>query len=654
MQTVSHDDTVELILNALQKRWPNNYQSIIPYIEHLTKNGPACDPFTLLIGPVQSGKFLTINILMWIMVIKHGYHVSYVTKRLDIVRKDVLSKINKGLVKDLIDECCTNAGLTDEETRKYHIHTISGLHVVRSEQCTIPIFLMEDRNYANMISHLNRISHEKTLVIVDEVHEMYTDTSFNILNGGIEPGTTITNRHALHKLYDMCSSLPMFSMLGVTATPERVLVKDPICCVNKIFYLQPDAPVKGFEYYGYNQSELQNIEVFEHDGSYSDTVSKILDRKRNLLSETVAECKVIYICTCTYASDQEQIYAELMKKFGDRIHCKLLISDDTRRDNNIPKECVATSLTDFFDGRNLTDKICQTGALIVIARKTLAASATVKPDIGTECARTIDGIKYITCGITDQITNIASSIEDHMQKSRLFGWYPSGHKSTYWTPKSYFSDMLYGVNATHWSIINAYQLSTRLDSITTIKSSMTKVPKICAGKCPYKKVDQDISTFLSTTRPTFGRQINVDDTPDPSDGPVWTECNEQFVIYTITQVLRHQEVERFQTWMPNAVHIKTLQNMDTPPTETKKIRFYHWFGKVCSKHLVVNRAINYSTWQATLYRKVDASLKKSGSLIADDNKMLDADKMRKIETLLSPFIQLNKTPRRIVGLIRRQ
>jgi hypothetical protein len=647
---------ISAIEKAIKSRWPKNYSSVAPYIKHLDDG--SVDPFDLLNGAVQSGKFLTINILMWVLMVK-GYRVIYVTKRLDIVRKDVLSKINKGLIRDVIQQCCGDEGLGANETKRYQISTVGGLEMSESaarNQQTVPVFLMENVNYLRLLKHLNtQCNGVKTLVILDEVHELYSDTSFDILDGGLEPGLSVTNRHFLHKLYDMCRNVPTLSMLGVTATPERVLVKDPFCCVNNIFYLEPDAPVKGFKYYGYERSGLKNIDVEPMESTYTETVQAILDRPTQMLKSGSAEIKLVFICTSTFACDQAEILDEIKDSFGNQVHCKMLISDDTRRDNAIPKDYVVSSLSEFFDSKYLTDEICQNGALVLIARKTLAASATVKPVIGKTCEHIIDDVEYQCVGITDQLSHKASSIEDHMQKSRLFGWYPAGHKSTYWVPSSYINDMQYGVNQTHWGIIDNYNCQDRLESIRVVKSSMDEVTKVCAGKCPYRKTTSTVSLQVTSKIPKFGKSVvdpgsDVDTGSDSdaescildlSDGPVWIKRDNVYHIYTEARRLEHHQLDYFADWSANDTHNKVLRDMDTHSTTPviRQARFYDLFGAFCKKHLrVLQGDTYYSSWQAGMYKELSEELQTEGKAIADMD-IPDKDKQQQTENLLNDFAQ---------------
>lgn len=652
---MQNPEVIEAIIRAFQERWPNNYASIEPYIAHLTTTSTsggvsARDVFSLLMGEVQSGKFLTINILTWILVFKHGYHVTYMTKRLDIVRTDVLSKLHDGLIKQVVDQCCLDHGVL---SAKYQLDTVGGLALTEEksrESRVCPIFLMENINYLRLLEHLERNTGKKMLVIADEVHELFTDTSFDILDGGLRQGVTITNRHFLHKLYSMCTECRDLRMLGVTATPERALVKDPICCIDRIFYLTPDPPMEGFDYYGYNREGLQNVAVNEREETDVDTIHRILDRKPTVLNNGQCEIKVVYICTATYAADQALIYERIVKEFGDRVHCKMLISADTCRDNNIPAEYVTSSLAEFFNSSNLTDEICTNGALVLIARKTLAASATVKPEIGSSCARTIGRQQYTVVGITDQITGAGSSIEDHLQKSRLFGWYPNGHSSTYWVTEGYMADMQHGVNDTHRRIVDQYDCEQRLDSIRVVNSSMSKVRKICAGDCPYRCSGFSYVVVSSSRPPMYGHEVAPDEIEEDDavlglveDGPVWVEMNGSYLIYLRTKILGHTQIERFEDWQPAPFHALVLRDMIRHGKDKRKVtRFYDVFGRVIKETLKsIQGDTYYSTWQANLYKELNEDTVAAGKKIAENDTDFPTmgRKVREGKRLLAPWIQ---------------
>lgn len=648
---MQNPEVIDAIIRTFQERWPNNCASIEPYIAHLTGADETAldDVFSLLMGEVQSGKFLTINILTWILVFKHQYRVSYLTKRLDIVRTDVLGKLHNGLIKQVVDQCCSDHNV---DASMYQLDTIGGLALTAAksrERKVCPIFLMENVNYLRLLEHLQRNTREKMLVIADEVHELFTDTSFDILDGGLRQGSTITNRHFLHKLYSMCKETSGLRILGVTATPERTLVKDPLCCVDRVFYLTPDPPVKGFNYYGYNREGLQNVAVCERDDSDVDTINQILSRKTTVLNNGQHEIKVVYICTATYAADQAVIYERIVREFGDRVYCKMLISDDTRRDNDIPTEYVVSSLAAFFNGSNLTDEICTNGALVLIARKTLAASATVKPEIGSSCTRFVDGHQHTVVGITDQITGAGSSIEDHMQKSRLFGWYPAGHSSTYWVAAEYMADMQHGVNDTHRRIVDQYDCKHRLESIGTLVSSMSKVPRICAGECPYRRGGFGYVVVSSCGRPSYGEEVTTDELADDEtiqarieDGPVWVEADGSYLIYLQTRILNHAQIERFESWKPAPFHAQVLRNMVQHGKDKQKVtRFYDVFGKIIKETLKdIQGDTYYSSWQANLYKELDETTIAAGKKIAEDDTLHTMGlKVRAGKKLLASWIR---------------
>lgn len=405
--------------------------------------------------------------------------------------------------------------------------------------------------------------------------------------------------------------------------------------------------VQGFDYYGYTRAGLQNVQVNERGDTDVDTITEILDRKTTVLTDGQREIKVIYICTATYAADQAAIYQKITKRFGARIHCKMLISDDTRRGNDIPPEYVVANLAQFFDSSNLTDEICTNGALVLIARKTLAASATVKPGIGTQCARVVDGMTYMAVGITDQITGVGSSIEDHMQKSRLFGWFPSGHSSTYWVSASYMQDMHHGVNDTHRRIIDQYDCEHRLDSITTVHSSMLKVPRICAGECPYRRSGFNYVIVKSSQRPSYGTEVTADAVAEEDavrelieDGPIWICVDECYHIYMRARILVHAQIEQFESWSPSVTHEMVLRDMVKQGKDKHKTtRFYDVFGQVIKKRLkILQGDMYYSTWQAQLYKELDDTTRSAGKQIAERDESM-GKKVLASERLLADWIQ---------------
>jgi hypothetical protein len=495
---------VDQIETMIKARWPNNYASVLPIIRQIETDKTF--RFSLLNGQVQAGKFLTANILMWILAIRYHLHVAYITKNLDLVRNDAIMKLERGYISDLIVSYCSELGLTRVETASFLLASTSGLDLgkqydtalqqgktpVSPGERVIPVYIMQGDNYRALFQHIKAVNanaKSHCVVVVDEVHELYTGTGVSADGCQLQPvGKMITGRHGLHKLYDMCKVMNVATLLGITATPERVLIKDPLCLVDSIYNLVPDPPFVGAVYYGYHDREarLLNVEVLVHEGDYTETVTKIIDRAPNFLANGHAEVKFIFICSEHLAADQAVVYEELKSEFGERIHCKMLIGDETAKSNGIPREHIARSLDEFFTD-SLTEQICREGAVVLIADKMLAASATVKPSIGKVCTmRLSDGsCTYSLVGITDQIADIAPHIEAHKQKMRGHGWFPTGHQSRCWVPEDYVSDTESGVQQTHLDIMSQYDVATGPLSLSSISSSMSAVGHICP-ECPYR------------------------------------------------------------------------------------------------------------------------------------------------------------------------
>ena len=93
-------EIVAQIESLFKIKWPNNYASILPIISQIENDKTF--RYSLLNGQVQAGKFLTANILMWILAVKHHLHIAYITKNLDIVRNDAIMKLERGYITSII------------------------------------------------------------------------------------------------------------------------------------------------------------------------------------------------------------------------------------------------------------------------------------------------------------------------------------------------------------------------------------------------------------------------------------------------------------------------------------------------------------------------------------------------------------------------
>lgn len=504
---------IDDIKKCFSERYPKHWASIEPYLIRLETN-PSFT-FDILYGLVQSGKSIAALMIMWVIIIQHHYHVAFITKNRTDVRLDILSKMKHGSLPEIISKVCLKHGLTEGQKQSFLVDPVVGLSSKsrKTGQQVLPIFLMNSANNREVLKFFKsfRSLHGTHCVfVVDEVHELYTGSPESILKGELNIGEA---RTLLHKIWEYCKT-SQASLLGITATPASAMVADPLCWVNDIYTLKADLPAPGLSYYGYTHDSTELTGTVAHLKEHNDinTIRKILQRPRVTLQNGNKEVRFIYISSYTECKDQYALLETLQEEFGDEIYAKMFVGVETAQKWDISSEHVAPTLNDFFKPEHLTDKICQQGAMILIAQKKLAAACTVKPELGAKaCEREILNEKYSVTGITDQISKCAGNMEAQMQRFRLFGWYPVGHESNFWTEEASLDDVNTGIIKTMQDIIKQYDGTKGPESLAEFSSSMSTIKQVCSGAQLYNVGKRyGVSWKLSTQLPTEGVELETE------------------------------------------------------------------------------------------------------------------------------------------------
>jgi len=429
-------EIINEIENGIKQKYPNTFESISPIIQKYVQN--TTGGLDLLHGLVQSGKSPAIIIIMWLLNIKYDIHTLFLTKKLGSIREDFVDKLKNGFLNTIIDTVCIARKLTSIQTNYFKLTPkILSDRDKTCERGYIPILLMEPHNYKELVGYYFRTFKDTRsapcVALIDEVHELYTDLEEFVVNKGLIRGKK-SNRHILHWLINKAQAFKC-QVLGITATPYRAMSSDPICCPREIYNLNTDQPFPGAKYYGYNikQEKIQNITIHQYSGDemsdYLDLIETILLQERRRVCE---KKEILVICVMIEAENgpQEQLYHAINEKFDDLVYCKTFHQGKSSEIN-------CELLDSFFNSNNLTAKICESGALILIGKNRMSAGITVKPSLKSSCTATFDNIEYSVYGITDQIMDGPSHAQASMQLMRIFGWYPENHASRLWVPEGH-------------------------------------------------------------------------------------------------------------------------------------------------------------------------------------------------------------------------
>lgn len=422
---------VDEIITELKLEHPLTMKTVSHIIDNLIHNPESF--YGLLIGEIQSGKTPAQMMLTWIFSHHPSFNggggsVCFITKNLDSIRRDIMSKFESDLINKHIVRVCARYGI-DERTAliqyglTYNIYTATDK---RGGGKTVKVMLMQKDNFSHVRHWYETDTDESSpvLFLIDEMHEMYGGSTDLIMNRGLETPKKVPNDGMLHWLKSKFQLNRRTYIIGVTATPYSPMSADPICWPTKIFHLETDAPAPGLTYYGYKDHSLKGIDIQVYNSETIidiDGIRSILQSPRNVLKNGNTEVKLICISTHQRNEQHDAIYKLIVQEFGQLVNCLVF-----NQINNVP-------LHSWFKPSMLTADLCAYGAIIIIGRSCLAAGITIKP--ASPLIVTRENITYQVTGITDQfMPNSEINITSTKQLMRIIGWFPNGHQATLWIP----------------------------------------------------------------------------------------------------------------------------------------------------------------------------------------------------------------------------
>jgi hypothetical protein len=455
--------------------------------------------FSLLTGETQSGKTIAMHFLSWILIYKYGYVPCYITKKNTALRSDALDKLALGMVNEIVKEVCEEHGYS-ERAKDISLFGSVGIKTDMNKYNEIPIFLMEPANNVKVLRWMRDLASlpgkpRHPVFFFDEVQELYTTcskvknkggggTQYNYLkNNGFMKGQTATrklsNHMLIHEIARCCKELSC-GMIGVTATPQRVLSSDPEVYPDHIYRLPCVSPGKGLKRVGYNDSgteEFQNA-TFHTETDIVTIIREIIARKPITLSTGDRQIKFLNITTDHYNSDMASVHGIITENYDrDQVYVKLFIQDTPDySDINISK------LDDFFDLRDIPDTVIQNGLVVLIGKSREGAGVTIKPSFKLQKEEhhktEIKDIQYIIDGITDMRIKLPDNMETADQLlGRATGWFDAKHEMHIWIAKSQLHDAKTGLIKTKNSIIAAYDGSQGPKSVIEVSNMCTSITK---------------------------------------------------------------------------------------------------------------------------------------------------------------------------------
>ena len=499
-------EIVALIEQKLQEVKSNAVNSVVkPYLAKITKNhlqygftGWAQSPYEdrlvrvvvraeaepvtratydLICGLVQVAKTIAINIVAWSLHIHYGVNVVFLTKNLNSIRMDTGGKFKSGFLPDLIDQVLdqyvldTGRDLSSQERAFFHLKpcTYTSKDTPKFKHGQLPIYLMNKDNHKSLLCFYQNCMDKSTVFIMDEIHDMYTDQNNYMTHGGLKsiPGKVSCRYMIDYITYQ--SKKSHCALLGVTATPFRPMTCPPLAkyCPQLILEYQADPPFSDATYRGFDRStmSLTGIEVEGYSGN-ADDIFEYLDMILAERSYTTVPCILINLENFEGSENNAgklKMAEAISETYGDLVFCRTMIDADHKHPlaprYNLPSCGGKSQLEHFFDPRNLTQPICEMGAMILISRDCVNAGVSVRAPVGSvPCEQTYDGVRYQCNMLTDQFIDLTRSsyVEAIIQRLRIMGWYPSGHQPRLWVPEDSIGFFKYDLCAMYYHFLDSY------------------------------------------------------------------------------------------------------------------------------------------------------------------------------------------------------
>lgn len=455
-------EIAHLIWEDLKRHFPKTYGSLEKCLSQ-TENINSL-MYDVIYGSVQSGKSRAIMLICWYCkYITIDILPVILTIKLSSVRDDFIGKASHhGEINIAIQESIKrNFSKNCVELNNYFMLKAVDLiqhRQKRSNNGEIVVLLQEPNNLRELAKFYNEYcqsgSGKKLLVIIDEIHKMFTVPMKNREDGLNEKELDgFKNQKMMYWLHKKFANHRIY-LLGVTATAARTLVDSHIYPTT-VHCLESDV-VKNSIYYGKiydkspnkfrrNKTQLCNdgwIQWRSSNGDLIETIRKIVDRRSNEINGTTIIKTVLITVERTKAG-----HYSILKELEDDIYlkdkfCSIIVNDD--QDN----------LQDQFDilkqkisHKKSVRRCLVNGVLVIVGLGCFSAGVSVKPKPGTKIEFDYGDQQYQIFGITDQIYNIVTKtdtkyMETNVQAMRLFGYYPIGYDLTLWTNNSDERDIL--------------------------------------------------------------------------------------------------------------------------------------------------------------------------------------------------------------------
>lgn len=436
-------------------------QTVNPYLGDLQTQTFQGFNFSSLLGETQQGKTLVMHLITWIICHVHGHTPCYITKKLTSLRDDAMDKLSGGAVNDIVRDVCIELGCPDK-AKQFQLNGQVGLRITSSlTKGTVPIYLMQPENNVKVLQWMKDAADTGPAVFfIDEIHELYPIKSY-LKNKGLAMDEIKNHRihnHALiHMIAEACKEMGC-AMIGVTATPQRMLTSDPEVYPKKIYTIPCIAPAPGLTRVGYTDQhdEFQGAE-FNASTDVLHVLQQIMKREPVKLSTGQTQIRFLNITMDHFNTDMVSMSETIMENYDTtEVYVRLFIQKNADH-SGINSE----TLDEFFDMRQVPESVLTNGVVILIGKSREAAGITIKPSFTIKRLgwhkKLINETEYVVDGITDMMVKLPGNMETAEQLfGRASGWYDRNHRLHFWLSQKQIHDVRTGIILTKRSLVNNY------------------------------------------------------------------------------------------------------------------------------------------------------------------------------------------------------
>jgi len=490
---------IDRVIEEFHRLYPEHMEHVVdPYLQQLTPSVPSPSTafFTLLVGETQSGKTIAMHLLSWILIHVYGRVPCFVTKKISPLRVDALHKLEHGTVNQIVKRVCVEL-LHPQLASSFQLSGVVGLRTNASSYQVgqIPIFLMQPENNVQLLKWMKGMKGMtgKPIFFFDEVHELYATGEYLETRGFTmeQLATAKVGNHVLmHKIANCCRENGM-AMIGITATPQRVLCSDPEVYPSIVYRLPCVAPKTGLKRVGYDDSRTGFVGAEFHGAQLDsegliEVVNQILERPPVVLSTGQKQVKFLNITTNHYNESMLATHELLTSTFSeDQVHVRVFMQ--TSRSSSLRSLINVEELDQFFDLGTVPASVIQSGVMILIGKSREAAGITIKPSFKLEAQerhiyRSTQGSEYIINGITDLCIRLPNNMETADQLlGRASGWYDSHHQTHIWLPTEQLQDAQRNIQLTKQGMLDQYDGMVGPRSVLRVQNSCSSIQKFSSN-----------------------------------------------------------------------------------------------------------------------------------------------------------------------------